>query len=225
MSLINLKNINKEYATGEQKFHALRGISLEIEQGEFVAVTGASGSGKSTLMNLLGLLDRQTSGEYLLMGESVESFSERRLTALRNRTIGFIFQSFNLLPTLTAEENVELPLYYRKELKIASHERKIRVANALESVGLGAWRRHLPSQLSGGQKQRVAVARAIAMNPALILADEPTGNLDSVSTEAVMTLLKNLNKSGTTLVIITHDTEIARSAGRVISIRDGQIIN
>jgi putative ABC transport system ATP-binding protein len=224
MSLINLKNINKEYATGEQKFHALRGVSLEIEQGEFVAVTGASGSGKSTLMNLLGLLDRQTSGEYLLMGESVESFSESRLTALRNRTIGFIFQSFNLLPTLTAEENVELPLYYRKELKMAHHERKIRVANALESVGLGGWRRHLPSQLSGGQKQRVAVARAIAMNPALILADEPTGNLDSVSTEAVMTLLKNLNKTGTTLVIITHDTEIARSAGRVISIKDGQII-
>jgi putative ABC transport system ATP-binding protein len=125
---------------------------------------------------------------------------------------------------LTAEENVELPLYYRKELKYAHHERKIRVANALESVGLGAWRHHLPSQLSGGQKQRVAVARAIAMSPALILADEPTGNLDSVSTEAVMTLLKNLNKSGTTLVIITHDTEIARSAGRVISIKDGQIM-
>jgi putative ABC transport system ATP-binding protein len=221
MSLISLKNINKEYDSGEQKFHALRGISLEIGQGEFVAVTGASGSGKSTLMNLLGLLDRQTSGEYLLMGEPVESFSERRLTALRNKTIGFIFQSFNLLPTLSAEENVELPLYYRKE---PVHERKIRVANALEAVGLGAWRRHLPSQLSGGQKQRVAVARAIAMNPALILADEPTGNLDSVSTEAVMTLLRNLNKAGTTLVIITHDTEIARSAGRVISIKDGQIM-
>jgi putative ABC transport system ATP-binding protein len=220
MSLISLRDINKEYDSGETRFCALRGVSLEIERGEFVAVTGASGSGKSTLMNLLGLLDRQTSGEYRLMGESVESFSEKKLTALRNRTIGFIFQSFNLISTLTAEENVELPLFYRKE---PVSERKIRVANALESVGLMGWRKHLPSQLSGGQKQRVAVARAIASNPSLILADEPTGNLDSVSTEAVMTLLRNQNRAGTTLVIITHDPQIAKSAGRIVTICDGRV--
>jgi putative ABC transport system ATP-binding protein len=218
MPLIELENISKAYTKTEP---ILRNITLNINRGEFVAVTGTSGSGKSTLMNLLGLLDTQTSGEYRFDGTSVSKFSERRLSQIRNRDIGFIFQSFNLIPTLTAEENVELPLIYRK---VPARERRELVKNALEQVSVSHRKTHYPSQMSGGQQQRVAIARAVAASPMLILADEPTGNLDSRSGSEVMHILRKLHTAGTTVVIITHDSGIANSAEREIHIRDGQML-
>jgi putative ABC transport system ATP-binding protein len=221
MPLLELNSINKIYNSGETEFAALKNVNLTVNEGEFTAITGASGSGKSTLMNLLGLLDSQTSGTYKFAGENVRALSERRLTALRNRSIGFIFQSFNLLPGLTAEENAELPLVYRK---VPAVTRKKLVHDALEAVGIAHRASHRPSQMSGGQQQRVAIARAIAASPSLILADEPTGNLDSSAAKTVLELLFSLNERGTTVVIITHDKEIAASAKRVVTIKDGQIV-
>ncbi|MDR0987250.1 MAG: ABC transporter ATP-binding protein [Ruminococcus sp.] len=219
MKQLELINISKVYKTGGQELFALDNINIEIDAGEFAAITGTSGSGKSTMMNLLGLLDTPTSGTYKFLGEDVSKMSEKTLTRLRNKSIGFIFQSFNLIPTLTAEENVELPLIYR-----GVKSRGELVQNALEAVGIAHRRTHRPAELSGGQQQRVAIARAIAASPSLILADEPTGNLDSTASETVMSLLKKLHAGGATVVIITHDRTIARSAERVITVSDGKVV-
>ncbi|MDR0974665.1 MAG: ABC transporter ATP-binding protein [Ruminococcus sp.] len=221
MKLLELINISKIYKTGTEHLAALDNINIAVNEGEFTAITGASGSGKSTMMNLLGLLDTPTSGTYRFMGEDVSNLPEKTLTRLRNKSIGFIFQSFNLIPTLTAEENVELPLIYRK---IPSSRREKLVKNALEAVGIAHRKNHRPSELSGGQQQRVAIARAIAASPSLILADEPTGNLDSTAAKTVMSLLRRLHESGATVVIITHDPKIASSAERVITVADGRVV-
>jgi putative ABC transport system ATP-binding protein len=221
MPLIELCNVTKIYGSGDNTLTALKDINITVRRGEFIAVTGTSGSGKSTLMNLLGLLDTKASGVYRFDGTPVTDLSERRLSAIRNRDIGFIFQSFNLIPTLTAEENVELPLIYRK---VPPSERKHIVAEALRSVGVSHRRTHKPSEMSGGQQQRVAIARAVAARPMLILADEPTGNLDSASGAEVMNILKSQNAAGTTVIIITHDPAIAASAERVITVKDGCLI-
>jgi len=218
--LIEIKNIQKIYQTPHHQVRALNGLNLEIKQGEFVAIVGQSGSGKSTLMNMLGCLDTPTSGEYFLDGKQVSNMTENELAEIRNKTIGFIFQNFNLIPSLDALSNVALPLIYsgvpeRRRLKLAS--------KALALVGLKERAHHKPAQMSGGQQQRVAVARAIATKPPIILADEPTGNLDSFSTKEVMRILKSLSKTGRTIIIITHDPDIAKQARRVIHIRDGQI--
>ena len=219
-SLIEIKNIHKVYRTGHHRVHALNGLNLEIGQGEFVAIVGQSGSGKSTLMNMLGCLDTATSGEYFLDGKNVSKMTENELAEVRNQTIGFIFQSFNLIPSLDALSNVALPLIYRG----VSERKRLNLARkALSLVGLKERAHHKPAEMSGGQRQRVAVARAIATRPPIILADEPTGNLDSGSTKEVMGILKSLSKTGRTIIIITHDLEIAKQAKRVIRIRDGQI--
>lgn len=222
MPLIELKNITKQYGTGDGQVTALNNISLTIERGEFVAIAGSSGSGKSTLMNMLGCLDVQTSGEYKLDGLTVNQLSERRLSQIRNEEIGFIFQSFNLIPALTAKENVELPLMYRKILPATRRELAV---HALEKVSLGNRADHLPSQMSGGQQQRVAIARAIAAEPPVILADEPTGNLDSKCGKEVMRILYDLNARGKTVIIITHDDKVAAQAARTIYISDGMIVS
>ena len=220
MSLLKLCNVSKIYNQGENRIFALDNVSMEIENGEFTAIVGKSGSGKSTLLNILGCLDTPDRGEYYLNGRSVEHLSENELSRIRNNTIGFVFQSFNLIPTLTAFENVELPLKYRG---ISKNERKRLALSALEEVGLSERARHNPSQLSGGQQQRVAIARAIASQPPLILADEPTGNLDTKSENDVIRILKRLNQSGRTVVVITHGKKLARVADRRITISDGRI--
>jgi putative ABC transport system ATP-binding protein len=218
--LIEIKNIHKVYHTGHHQVRALNGLNLQIKQGEFVAIIGQSGSGKSTLMNMLGCLDTPTSGEYFLDGKDVSNMTENELADVRNQTIGFIFQSFNLIPSLDALSNVALPLIYRG----VSESKRLNLASrALGLVGLQERANHKPAEMSGGQQQRVAVARAIATRPPIILADEPTGNLDSGSTKEVMRILKSLSKMGRTVIIITHDLEIAKQAKRVIRIRDGQI--
>lgn len=218
--LIKVEDIHKIYNPGENEVRALDGVSLEIQRGEFVAIVGHSGSGKSTLMNLLGCLDTPTSGHYFLEGKDVSSLSDDQLSEIRNKKIGFIFQGFNLIPNLDAVGNVELPLIYRGLGK----QRRRRIAvQALTKVGLGRRLKHRPSELSGGQQQRVAVARAIAAQPPIILADEPTGNLDSRSTVEIMNILKELHKNGRTVIVITHDDDIAAQARRVIRIMDGQV--
>lgn len=218
--MIKISNMTKIYMTGDIELAALKNVSLEVEQGEFVAIIGPSGSGKSTLMNMIGCLDVPTSGEYILDGINVSSLNDNQLADIRNLKIGFIFQDFNLLPKLNALENVELPLIYRN---IPSKERELRARDALKVVGLEDRIHHKPSQLSGGQQQRVAIARALAGNPPLILADEPTGALDSKSGREVLDTLIELNKKGTTVVLITHDMNIASRAKRIIHILDGQI--
>lgn len=219
-SLIKVEDIHKIYNPGENEVRALDGVSLEIQRGEFVAIVGHSGSGKSTLMNMLGCLDTPTSGHYFLEGKDVSSLSDDQLSEIRNKKIGFIFQGFNLIPNLDAVGNVELPLIYRGLGK----QRRRRIAvQALTKVGLGRRLKHRPSELSGGQQQRVAVARAIAAQPPIILADEPTGNLDSRSTVEIMNILKELHKNGRTVIVITHDDDIAAQARRVIRIMDGQV--
>ena len=207
MKLIEMKNITKEYSVGEIKIKALDNVSLQISKGEFVAITGQSGSGKSTIMNILGCLDKPESGTYILNGQDVFRANGKKLSQIRNREIGFIFQSFNLISSLSAEENIELPLIYRG---IKKAERRILAKNALAMVGLENRAEHLPGQLSGGQQQRVAIARAIALSPPLILADEPTGNLDAASGKEIMSILLNLNKEGKTIVMIIYFNKMTR---------------
>jgi putative ABC transport system ATP-binding protein len=219
--LIQLTGLAKVFTTDEVETHALAGIHLEIQKGEYVAIAGPSGCGKSTLLSILGLLDSPTSGTYTLNGQKVESLDFAERARIRNREIGFIFQSFNLIGDLTVYENVELPLTYRGTPQA---ERKERTLQALERVGMGHRAKHYPSQLSGGQQQRVAVARALVGAPSIMLADEPTGNLDSKNGEAVMGLLRELNRAGSTLCIVTHDARFARHADRAIHLFDGRVV-
>lgn len=218
--LIHIQNIMKIYNPGENEVRALDDVSLDIYAGEFVAIIGHSGSGKSTLMNMLGCLDVPTSGTYILSGQDVSTLSDNALSDIRNQQIGFIFQGFNLIPNLTALENVALPLIYRG---VSAGQRQELAIEALKIVGLEHRMRHKPSELSGGQQQRVAIARAIAAKPPVILADEPTGNLDSSSTKEIMKILQELHATGRTVILITHDDEIAANAKRVVRIMDGKI--
>jgi len=218
---LELKNVTKVYNTRAIQFEALKGVSLKVQKGEFVAIIGPSGSGKSTLMNILGCLDIPTTGEYFFENVEISNYSEDQLAEIRNKKIGFVFQQYNLLPKLNAFENVELPLVYRG---MDAGERKERVLQALESLGLSSRIYHKPAELSGGQQQRVAIARALVGDPLLILADEPTGNLDSKSGRDVLKILTELNKNGKTVLLITHDMDVANTASRVISIQDGLII-
>ena len=220
MPLIEIRDLPKTYDSGDVQVHALRGVSLDIEAGESVAIMGSSGSGKSTLMNILGCLDRPTSGSYRLDGEEVARLGRDRLADIRNKTLGFVFQSFNLLSRTSAVENVELPLVYAG---VGRRERRARALEALEMVGLGQRSDHRPNQLSGGQQQRVAIARAIVTRPRVILADEPTGNLDSATSVEIMGVLADLVGSGITVVLVTHEPDIAAHAARVIDVRDGLI--
>ena len=218
--MIVLKDVCKTYQVGDEIVRALDHASLTVEDGEFVSIIGPSGSGKSTMMNIIGCLDTADSGEYLLDDIPIEDYTENELAQIRSRKIGFVFQSFNLIPQLTAQENVELPLIYQR---VRRSERRRRVAEALERVQLTGRRHHLPSELSGGQQQRVAIARAIAAHPSLILADEPTGNLDSHTGQDIMDIFHELHESGNTIVLITHDDAVARQAQRSIHILDGRV--
>ncbi len=218
--VVSLEGIRKVYRMGEIEFEALKGITLEIKEGEMVALMGPSGSGKTTLMQIIGLLDRPTTGRYMLAGEDVTTLSENERAEARNREIGFVFQAFHLLPRLSVLENVEVPLTYAG---VPAAERRERALEVLEKVGLAGKEHHLPSQLSGGQKQRVAVARALTMRPAILLADEPTGNLDSKTAVDVMSLFQELNDEGTTVIIVTHEADIAEYTGRIVRIRDGML--
>ncbi|HET9690040.1 MAG TPA: ABC transporter ATP-binding protein [Acidimicrobiales bacterium] len=219
--VITLERVVKTYRMGDLAVAALRGVSLTVMPGEFVAVMGASGSGKSTMMNILGCLDAPTAGRYLLDGVDVRRLGEATLSKVRNRKIGFIFQAFNLIPRVTAAANVELPLTYAG---VPARERRARALAALDEVGLGDRAGHLPNELSGGQQQRVAVARAIATEPSLLLADEPTGNLDSVATAEVMGVFSRLNAAGRTVVLITHEPDVAAMTRRVVRLRDGRVV-
>ena len=220
MSLIELKNVNKTYNNG-QPLHVLKGIDLCIEEGEYVSIMGASGSGKSTLLNILGILDNYDTGEYRLDGKLIKDLSETEAAHYRNRTIGFIFQSFNLIPFKTAVENVELPLFYQG---VSRKERHRMALEYLDRLGLGAWAEHYPNELSGGQKQRVAIARALITSPRIILADEPTGALDSKTSLEVMELLGRLNReNGVTIIVVTHESGVANSTDKIIHIKDGII--
>ena len=218
--MIVLRDVCKTYQVGDEIVRALDHASLTVQDGEFVSIIGPSGSGKSTMMNIIGCLDTADSGEYLLDDIPIEDYTENELAQIRSRKIGFVFQSFNLIPQLTAQENVELPLIYQR---VRRSERRRRVAEALERVQLTGRRHHLPSELSGGQQQRVAIARAIAAHPSLILADEPTGNLDSHTGQDIMGIFHELHESGNTIVLITHDDAVARQAQRSIHILDGRV--
>ncbi|MGA8185209.1 MAG: ABC transporter ATP-binding protein [Terriglobia bacterium] len=221
-ALIQLEKVTKVFATEEVETHALEGVNLTIRPGEYLSVSGPSGCGKSTLLSLIGLLDSPSDGHYWLKSRPVETLNFNERARIRNREVGFIFQSFNLIGDLTIQENVELPLTYRGML---ASERKRRVSEALEKVGMGHRVKHYPSQLSGGEQQRVAVARALAGDPAILLADEPTGNLDSKNGEAVMQLLDDLHRQGATICIVTHDARFAAHAGRVVNMLDGRIVD
>jgi putative ABC transport system ATP-binding protein len=221
-ALIRIENLWKIYHTGEIDFAALKEISLTVERGEFVAIMGPSGSGKSTLMNILGCLDRPSRGRYLLDGAEVAGLDADALAGIRNRKIGFVFQGFNLLHRTTAMENVELPILYNN---LPAHERAARARDALEQVGLGDRIYHYPNQLSGGQQQRVAIARALVLRPPLILADEPTGNLDTRTSVEIMALFQDLNAHGITIILVTHEQDIARFASRVVTFRDGVVLS
>ncbi|WP_074017202.1 ABC transporter ATP-binding protein [Fusobacterium massiliense] len=221
MEIIKINNINKKYKNGTMELQALKNISFQVQKGEFLAIMGSSGSGKSTMMNILACLDNQYEGEYILDNIDISKSSEDELSEIRNKKIGFIFQTFNLLPKLTAVENVELPLLYSSVPKKERYERAVKL---LEMVGLKERLHHRPNELSGGQRQRVAIARALINEPSIILADEPTGNLDSKSEEEVMEILKELNKSGKTIIVVTHEPNIGESAQRKLVFKDGEII-
>lgn len=219
--MLRVEKLNKYYINGDMKLHALKDISFEIKKGEYVAIMGSSGSGKSTMMNILGCLDREFQGEYILDGIEISKIEEKDISKIRNLKIGFVFQSFNLLPKLSALQNVELPLVYAG---VPKSEREKRATEMLEKVGLGARIHHKPNELSGGQKQRVAIARALVNNPAIILADEPTGNLDSVSEKEIMELFTELNSQGKTIIIVSHEPEVAQYVRRILLFKDGEII-
>ena len=219
-NVVTITGVKKLYKMGSEIVAALNGVDLKIDEGEFVALMGPSGSGKSTLMNILGCLDRPTEGSYKLLEKEVSKLSDDELAGIRNKTIGFVYQTFNLLPKLTSLENVELPAVYAG---ISKHERRAMAIEALQKVSLADRAEHLPSELSGGQRQRVAIARAIAMKPAIILADEPTGNLDTKSTLEIMQIFRNLHAGGSTVIIVTHEPDIAQNADRQILVSDGKI--
>ena len=221
MPLIELRDVRKIYVMGSEEVHALDGVDLDVDAGEYVAIMGASGSGKSTLMNLLGCLDTPTAGSYVLNEKRVDGMSDEELAALRNQEIGFVFQTFNLLSRTSALANVELPLIYRGMPK---KERRERAANALERVGLGDRMDHRPNELSGGQRQRVAVARALVNDPSILLADEPTGNLDSATSTEIMGLFDDLHRGGNTVILVTHEADIAGHARRRVVMRDGKVV-
>jgi putative ABC transport system ATP-binding protein len=220
MSLIEVRDLWKTYVMGAEEIHALRGVSIQIERGEYVAIMGPSGSGKSTLMNLIGCLDTPTKGSYLLNEKQVSQMNDNELAQIRNEEIGFVFQTFNLLPRASALQNVELPLVYGG---VATRDRQARARAALEKVELGSRMSHKPNELSGGQRQRVAIARALVNNPSILLADEPTGNLDSKTGAEIMALFARLHEGGNTIVLVTHEADIAAFAHRTIHLRDGQV--
>jgi len=219
---ISMKEISKTYDTGKIKVEALKGIDFTVKSGEFVAIVGPSGSGKSTLMNILGCLDKATEGKYELSGELVSGFDRERLADIRNRKIGFVFQNFNLLPQITALDNVEMPMIFGR---VPSADRKRKAQELLERMGLADKASAKPTELSGGQTQRVAIARALAMDPSVLLADEPTGNLDSTSGSDILTVFSELNSAGSTIIVVTHDMALARRAHRIVEIRDGRIVS
>jgi putative ABC transport system ATP-binding protein len=219
--MIRIENLNKIYKTGSVEVHALKDVNIEVAYGEFVAVMGHSGSGKSTLMNILGCLDRPTSGKYFLDGIDIDKQSPDELSLIRNKKIGFVFQAFNLIPRTNVLRNVELPMIYAK---VKSKQRREKALELLDKVGLSDRVNHMPNELSGGQKQRVAIARALANNPPIILADEPTGNLDTNASEEIMKIFKNLNRERTSIIVVTHEPEVAKYADRIIVFKDGCII-
>lgn len=223
--LIEIQGMTKVYGMDEATVHALAGVDITVDKGEFIAIMGHSGSGKSTLMNILGCLDRPTSGTYIFDGRDVSRLNRNELAEVRNQKLGFIFQSFNLLPRLSALANVMLPMLYNMEEDISDEETEKRAVASLQAVGLGDRLHHHPNQLSGGQQQRVAIARALVNHPPLILADEPTGNLDSRSSVEIMEILHNLHKNGATIVMVTHEPDIAEHAGRVVCVKDGMILS
>ena len=220
--MIEIKNLHKSYPMGKESLHVLKGLDLHIKEGEFVSIMGSSGSGKSTLLNIVGLLDVHDEGEYYLNGELIEKLNEKKAAVLRNKFLGFVFQSFNLITYKTALENVAMPLYYKG---INRKDRQKIALEYLEKVGLKEWANHLPSELSGGQKQRVAIARALVTQPKVVLADEPTGALDSTTSNSVMEMLKEINAEGMTVFVITHEEEIAAETDRIVRLKDGVIIS
>lgn len=220
--MIEFKNIHKSYPMGKDSLHVLKGLDLHVKEGEFVSIMGSSGSGKSTMLNIIGLLDGHDEGDYILNGQKIEKLDEKKAAILRNKFLGFVFQSFNLINYKTALENIALPLYYKG---IGRKERNKIAYEYLDKVGLADWANHLPSELSGGQKQRVAIARALATKPKVVLADEPTGALDSVTSKQVMELLSDIHKEGMTIVVITHEEDIAAQTERIVRLKDGKIMS
>jgi len=221
LEVILMEDIHKVYKTGTTEVQALNGINLKVKEGEFLAIMGPSGSGKSTLMNIIGCLDVPSQGRYLLKGKEIEKMGDEELAFIRNKEIGFVFQNFNLLARTDALANVELPLIYSR---VPKKERKIRAYEALKKVGIEGRAKHMPSELSGGEQQKVAIARALVTNPSIILADEPTGNLDTKSSEDIMSIFNKLNSEGNTIILVTHEPDIARHAKRLVRLRDGKII-
>ena len=222
MSVIEVKNIEKRYVNGEIDFTALKGINLRVEKGEFTSIMGPSGSGKSTFMNILGCLDRMDKGEYYLNNQNVSGLSDNKLAFVRNKEIGFVFQSFNLLPKINLVENVELPMIYAG---VSSKERREKALDALDKVGLSDRIKHKPNEISGGQRQRVAIARAIVNSPAVLMADEPTGNLDSKSSVEIMRIFQQLNNEGVTILMVTHEPDIAQHTKRIVRFKDGELVS